>query len=216
MFLKAKEKPRGSAPFAQVRSLKGEHDQSIQDMSMIHSQYHEFLVLKNGYLVAALSSSGINLELFSSYEQTDLFDDYGAFLISNFAQANSEDIQFNDMTVPVDFNPYLIGWKKRYIDAVDRGDPVKQHLIASYIDHYERISQKSEMTTKEHLIILREELKDQSIDSLEHAAKHLLERSNDFMKALESTFERYELRCRLLNANEYKDKLYLFMNFNKR
>lgn len=217
MLFQTKEKSKSATYlFPQPGKLKGDQNQSIQDMSLIQSQYHEFIVLKNGYLVAALSSSGINLELFSEYEQTDIFDDYGAFLISNFSHADAEEIQFNDMTVPVDFNPYLIGWKKRYMEAVNQGNKVKQHLIASYLTHYEQISQKSEMTTKEHIIVLREKIKDNKMVTLENAAQNLLERSNEFIKALESTFERYELHCRLLTAKEYKEKLYLFLNFNRR
>jgi len=217
VLIKAKEKSnKATYSFPHPQTLKGDQNLSIQDMSLIQSQYLEFIVLKTGHLVAALSSSGINLELFSEYEQTDIFDDYGAFLISNFSHADAEDIQFNDMTVPVDFNPYLIGWKKRYIEAVKAGDRIKQHLIASYLTHYEEISQRSEMTTKEHIIVLQEKLKDNQMESLESAAQNLLERSNEFIKALESTFERYELRCRLLTAKEYKEKLYLFLNFNRR
>lgn len=191
--------------------------QSIQDMSLLKAQYLEYVLLDNNHLVAALSSTGINMELFNEYEQTNIFEDYASFLTSHFSgNSTNTSIQTLDMTVPVDWKPYLTAWKSRLLKAQKENDQIKQHLISSYIEHYENFRDKSEMTTKKHIIVISEKIKDDAIDSLEMAAKNLDERVEELKRSLESTFIDYDVMVRRLNASEYKDILYWFMNFNHR
>ncbi|MFC5714392.1 TrsD/TraD family conjugative transfer protein [Thalassorhabdus alkalitolerans] len=196
------------------KKLKNEQDQTIQDMSLIKGQYLEYIVLKDGYLVAALKTTGINMQLFNQDEQTELFHDYASFLNSMFSgNSESDSLQLLDTTVPIDMKPYLLGWKKRYLMAEEANDPVKQRLIASYINHFEGIDEKTEMTTKQHLFIIKEKIKEDSYESLEFARKNLDDKVKELRQTLESTFENYHLEITKLDASEYKEALHHFTNF---
>lgn len=189
----------------------------LQEMSLLQGQYQEYIVTKTGYLVAVLSGTGINLDLLNEYEQTDIFEEYNAFLMANVAEAKGEIFQFLDMTVPVDFKPFILSWKKRYID-VKESDPdneVLHNLIASYVDHYEREDSNHEMTTQEHFIVLKEKIKEKDYRSLQLAEKNLDEKVNIFKKSLETQFQHYDLIIRKLTGTEYKNVLHLFLNFNQ-
>ncbi|WP_079524948.1 MULTISPECIES: TrsD/TraD family conjugative transfer protein [Halobacillus] len=221
MFLQknkaSKNKPYDMSLHEREQQRQTQVQQSIQDMSLIKAQYLEYIVLNNNHLVAAMSATGINMELFNTVEQANVFDDYAAFLTSHFSgDTTNTSLQTLDMTVPVNFVPYILAWKKRYIEAEERGDTVKQNLIASYIEHFERFNDTSEMTTKEHLIVISEKMKDQSLESLEMASKNLDEKTAELKRSLENTFSNYDLVVRKLSADEYKNILYWFMNFNHR
>src|SRR5699024_11523724 len=47
----------------------------------MQGQYQEYIVTKTGYLITILSGTGVNLDLLNEYEQTDIFDEYNAFLM---------------------------------------------------------------------------------------------------------------------------------------
>lgn len=189
---------------------------SLQDMSMMQGQYQEYIVTKTGYLITILSGTGVNLDLLNEYEQTDIFDEYNAFLMSHVAESKGEVFQFLDMTVPVDFKPYILSWKKRYLEYKDNepNDKVVANLIASYINHYEIEDANHEMTTQEHYVVLKEKIKDKNYMSLQFAEKNLTEKADVIRKSLESQFQHYDLQIRKLNAQECKNVLHLFMNFN--
>lgn len=191
--------------------------QSLQDMSLLQGQYHEYIVTKTGYLVAILAGTGINLDLLNEYEQTDIFEEYNAFLMSHVAESKGEVFQFLDMTVPVDFKPYILSWKKRYFEfnKIEPGNKVVANLIASYIDHYEQEDANHEMTTQEHYVVLKEKIKDKNFKSLQFAEKNLSEKVEVIRKSLEEQFQHYDLIIRKLNGAEAKRVLHLFMNFNK-
>lgn len=215
MFKSKKEKPYQMrlAEHEQER----EHSHSIQDMSLLKAQYLEYVLLDDNTLVAALSATGINMELFNEFEQTNVFEDYASFLTSYFSgNSTNTSIQTLDMTVPVDWKPYLLSWRNRLLQAEEENDPIKQSLISSYIQHYEDIRDKSKMTTKKHLIVISEKVREGTIETLDMAAKNLDEKVEELKRSLESTFLDYDVVVRKLNANEYKDILYWFMNFNRR
>lgn len=186
-------------------------------MSFLHGLFHEYVVTKTGYLVAILEGSGINLDLLSEYEQTDVFEEYNAFLMSHVAESKGEVFQFLDMTVPVDFRPYVLSWKKRYLDfkSKEPNNKVVANLIASYVNYYEEKESESEMTTQEHYIVLREKIKDKHLKSLEIAESNLTEKAEIIRRSLETQFQHYDLKIRKLNGNECKTTLHLFLNFNK-
>lgn len=191
--------------------------ESLQDMSLMFGQYHEYIVTKTGYLVSILSGTGVNLDLLNEYEQTDIFEEYNAFLMSHVAESKGEVFQFLDMTVPVEFKQYILSWKKRYLEFKDNNpdNTVVSNLIASYINHYENEDANHEMTTQEHYVVLKEEIKDKNYVSLQFAERNLTEKVEVIRKSLESQFQHYDLQVRKLNAYECKDVLHLFMNFNE-
>lgn len=191
--------------------------QTLQDMSLLQGQYHEYIVTKTGYLVTILSGTGINLDLLNEYEQTDVFEEYNAFLMANVAESSGDVFQFLDMTAPVDFKPYILSWKKEYLSVIKREpeNKVLRNLIASYINTYEMEDAAHEMTTKEHFVVLKEKIKDKDYKSLQFAEKNLGEKAEVFKKSLESQFSHYDLLIRKLNGAECKNVLHLFMNFNK-
>ena len=208
-----KEQPK---PFKSLSPLQTSGQETIQDMSLIEAPYLEYLVTKSGYLVAALKTSGINIQLFSDDEQKDIFDDYGAFLISNFVSIDSGSMQTIDMTVPVDFKNYNLGWRKRYLDAKDKQDEMMARIRASYLVHYEDIDSRQEMNTKEHLIVIREKIEEDNFEALELSAKILDERCLSIITTLREQFEEYDLNVMKVDANEYKEILNRYTNFNNR
>lgn len=75
----------------------------LEDMSLIEAQYNDFLVTKRGYLFVLLKVSGINLDLLTTTEQEDVFDEFNAFLMSTLGENSGEVQQYLDITMPVDF-----------------------------------------------------------------------------------------------------------------
>src|SRR5699024_11992575 len=125
-------------------------------------------------------------------------------LMSNVAEVREDIFQFLDMTVPVDFKPYILSWRSRYLDVkeTDPDNKVLHNLIASYVEHYEIEDEKSDMTTQEHYIILKEKIKDKNYKSLQLAEGNLTEKARNFKKALEDQFQHYDLLINILSGNE--------------
>lgn len=210
-------KPTNKYEFSFEPKALSKGKESLQEMSLLKGQYNDYVVTKTGYLVTVLSGTGINLDLLSDFEQTDVFDEYNAFLMGNVAESRGEIFQFLDMTVPVDFKPYVLGWKNRYLKAKEEQpeNEVLSNLIASYILHYEDQDNNHEMNTQEHYVVLREKIKDKNYNSLQFAEKNLNEKAQVMIRALESQFEGYDLIINRLNGQESKKVLHLFMNFNQ-
>lgn len=190
---------------------------ALQDMSLIQGQYQEYLVVKTGYLVAILEGSGLNLDLLSEYEQTDVFEEYNSFLMSNVAESKNDFFQFLDMTVPVNLKPYLNSWKARYLDAKEQqpDNKVLHNLIASYVDKFEKEEANHDMSTQSHYIVVRQKIKDKTYKALQFAEKNLNEQTQNIKRALEDQFQDYNLNVKKLNGEECKDVLYLFTNYNR-
>lgn len=189
--------------------------ESLHDMSLIQAQYYDFLVTKTGYLICLLKGTGINLDLLNASEQEDVFSEFNAFLMSTLEE---EDVhQYLDMTIPVAFDDYVLFWKKRYLQVLEKepANLAKITLIASYVDYYQTLQTTNEMSTKVHVIVLREKLTDKSKTSLELAAKHLTEKSTHFIRELESSLESYDMEVTRLNANEIRGILKHLFNFSQ-
>ena len=188
---------------------------SIHDMSLIQAQYYDFLVTKTGYLVCLLKGTGINLDLLNASEQEDVFNEFNAFLMSTLEEADVH--QYLDMTIPVAFDDYVLFWKKRYLQVREEepDNQAKITLLASYVDYYQTLQSTNEMSTKVHVIVLREKLADKSKTSLELAALHLTEKSQHFIRELESSLESYDMAVTRLNAYEIRGILKLLFNFSQ-
>jgi hypothetical protein len=194
----------------EVETLISKGRRTIQDISLIEGIYKNYIVLKNGYLASILQLSGINLDLLAEYEQNRLFEDYGSFLMSQI----QDQLQIISMTVPVDLRSYNLAWKKRYLNEVERNqNDYKRALIASYIDHFQQIRLKDEMTTKQHYIVIREKLSKRTFQDLERAETILHKKGEEMITSLRSTFESYEMTINKLSEKELLTLLYRYFDF---
>ena len=75
--------------------------ETIDDMSLVVGMYGNYEVTKTGNLVGILEVSGINLDLLNETEQQDVFEDYGAFLMSTLGEGVDDTLQFLEPTIPV-------------------------------------------------------------------------------------------------------------------
>lgn len=189
--------------------------QTITDMSNIQALYQNFLVTKTGYLVAIIETSGINLELLSEEEQADVFDTYNTFLMTTLGDSSSEQQQYLDMTIPVDFNEYLLSYKKRYLEEKEKDYPNNERarLLASYIDDVTQKIQAQEMSTKKHLLVIKEPIKDKTYLHLNKASIDLNEKITQYINRLEDTFDGYDLQAKKLHSDEIMAVLKNMMNF---
>lgn len=89
--------------------------ETIDDMSLVVGMYGNYEVTKTGNLVGILEVSGINLDLLNETEQQDVFEDYGAFLMSTLGEGVDDTLQFLEPTIPVNMTTYLNGLKRRYL-----------------------------------------------------------------------------------------------------
>ena len=87
----SKKKPIDDYVFDDEPKTLDKGKQSLQGMSLIEAQYNDFLVTKRGYLVVLLKVTGINLDLLTTTEQEDVFDEFNAFLMSTLGE-NSEEV----------------------------------------------------------------------------------------------------------------------------
>ncbi|MCQ6267836.1 conjugal transfer protein [Fictibacillus sp. WQ 8-8] len=197
----------------EVDTLIEKGQRTIQDVSIIEGLYKDFVLLKNGYLTSILKVSGINLDLLAEYEQNRIFEDYGSFLMSQV----HDQIQMISMTVPVDLRSYTLGWKKRYLNEVENKEKQKNDyrrtLIASYIDHYQGIRLKDEMSTKQHFVVVRERIKKRTLQDLEGAESILTKKVEEITNSLRSTFESYDLTISRLSEKDMLSVLYRYFDF---
>jgi hypothetical protein len=197
----------------EVETLTKKGHKTIQDLSVIEGIYKDYVLLKNGYLTSILQISGINLDLLAEYEQNRLFEDYGSFLMSQV----HDQIQTISMTVPVDLRSYNLGWKKRYLHELENkesaGNEYKRKLIASYIDHFQSIRLKDEMSTKQHFIVVREKMKKRTFQDLERAEIILTKKVEELSNSLRSTFESYDIWVKKLSEKDTLTLLYRYFDF---
>ena len=143
----------------------------LQDISPIEGVYSDFVLLKTNELIVMIKVEGVNMDLLAEYEQNSLFEDYGAFLMSN----TSESLQTVSMTVPLDLKRYNLYWKKRYLDIKNskmENTEAKEHLkqlIVSNCLHYQEIALNSELTTQQHIVVLSQKLKKRTLTELGNA-----------------------------------------------
>lgn len=201
--------------FTFIPETIGKGDKTIFDMSLIHSMYRESIVTKTGYIVGIIEISGVNLELLNETEQADVFETYNSFLMTTLGDSSNEQQQYLDMTIPVDFEEYILSYKKRYLDEVEKVDTNKARasLIASYIDDLTNKSRTHEMSTKKHLLAVREQIKDKTLTSLNKKAQDLDEKTTQYINRLEDSFDNYDMQATKLHSNEILSVLQNLINF---
>lgn len=190
--------------------------QTFDDMSLVQGIYEDFFVLKTGQLTGMLEISGINLDLLNENEQADLFEEYNAFLISTFGEGH-ETLQFRETTTRVDLKEYIKNLKKIYLKLLEEQpkQEFKLNLIASYIDHFTKIQNKSDMTTKQRTIIVSQPIKSKRLSDLKISSVHLQEKINRVMKDLTNSLSDYDINIRQVSGNEYKHMFKDLINFEK-
>ncbi|MCM3570617.1 TrsD/TraD family conjugative transfer protein [Neobacillus mesonae] len=212
MFTRKKKMDRTEFDY-EVETLLKKEQRTIQDISLIEGIYRDYVLLKNGYLISIMQVSGINLDLLAEYEQNRLFEDYGSFLMSQV----HDQLQTISMTVPVDLRSYNLGWKKRYLQELEKKENTqneyKRKLIASYIDHFQRIRIKDEMSTKQHFIVVREKMNKRTFQDLDRTEVILAKKVEELTTSLRSTFESYDIRINKLFGKEILTLLYRYFDF---
>jgi len=188
---------------------------SIEEMNIMQAMYKDYIVTKTGYLAGIIEISGINLELLNNFEQSDVFDTYNSFLMSTLGDNIDEQQQYLDMTIPVDFNEYLLSYKKRYLDEINKEEPnyARANLIASYIDDLTQKQQNQDMSTKKHLLVVRERINNKTLTSLDKTVQDLNETIQQYISRLEDSFDNYELQAKKLSGKEVSKVLKNLINF---
>lgn len=189
--------------------------QTIDDMSLVAGMYENYEVTKSGNLVGILDVSGINLDLLNDNEQQDVFSDYGAFLMSTLGEGVDDSLQFIELTIPVNMTAYLNGLKRKYLDLKQNHpeQKFKIQLIASYLDHYTAVQNSKNMTTKQHLLVVKVKIKDKSIESLDLAVNNLDEKINQVKRDLENALTDFDLTAKVLSSQEVLEILKNLINF---
>ena len=189
--------------------------ETISDMNLMQAMYKDYIISKTGFLVGVIEISGINLELLNSFEQTDVFETYNSFLMSTLGDNINEQQQYLDMTIPVDFNEYLLSYKKRYLDEINKEDPnyARANLIASYIDDLSKKQREQDMSTKKHLLVIREPIMNKTLTALDKTVQDLEENIQQYISRLEDSFDNYELQAKKLSGKEILKVLKNLINF---
>ncbi len=190
--------------------------ETIDDMSLVVGMYGNYEVTKTGNLVGILEISGINLDLLNSTEQQDVFEDYGAFLMSTLGEGVDDSLQFLELTIPVNMTAYLNGLKRRYLSL--KNDHPKQkfkiQLLASYLDHFTKVQESKNMMTKQHLLIVKTTIKNKSVESLNLAVADLDEKIEQVKRDLENALTDFDVTAKVLTSQEVQEILKNLINFN--
>lgn len=189
--------------------------QTIDDMSLVAGMYENYEVTKTGNLVGILDVSGINLDLLNDNEQQDVFSDYGAFLMSTLGEGVDDSLQFIEPTIPVNMTEWLNGLKRKYLDLKNNHpeEEFKIQLIASYLDHFTTVQNSKNMTTKQHLLIVKVPIKDKTMKSLDLAVNNLDEKINQVKRDLENALTDFDLTAKVLSSQEVQEILKNLINF---
>lgn len=189
--------------------------QTIDDMSLVAGMYENYEVTKTGNLVGILEVSGINLDLLNDNEQQDVFSDYGAFLMSTLGEGVDDSLQFIEPTMPVNMTEWLNGLKRKYLDLKNNHpeEEFKIQLIASYLDHFTTVQNSKNMTTKQHLLIVKVPIKDKTMESLDLAVNNLDEKINQVKRDLENALTDFDLTAKVLSSQEVQEILKNLINF---
>jgi len=187
----------------------------LQDISPIEGIYSDFVLLKSDELIVMIKVEGVNMDLLAEYEQNSLFEDYGAFLMSN----TNESLQTVSMTVPLDLKRYNLYWKKRYLDIKNskmENTEAKKHLkqlIVANCLHFQEIALNSELTTQQHIVVLSQKLKRRTLIELGNAEDQLREKMVKVKNSIESMLEAYDVNLEILSTKEIISTLHRFIDF---
>jgi hypothetical protein len=182
----------------------------IQDVSPIEGVYEDFVYLKDNRLLSMIKVEGINLDLLAQYEQNVLFEDYASFL----GQNKEDNPEIVSMTIPLNMKNYNLYWKKRYLEA--KQNNANKHLlqlIASYCLEYQNMELSSDLTTKQHLIVVTEKLQKRTINELKLAEKSLNDKIKRIQNSLNTLLESYDAETIVLNAKDIVTVLHRFIDF---
>ncbi|MCY8056451.1 hypothetical protein [Bacillus inaquosorum] len=184
---------------------------SFNDISPLEGVYSDFVFLKDNALVTIVKVPGINVDLLSLNQQNILFDSYGAF-VSQYVHYK---LQTLSMTVPVKMDGYIKKWKERYIQS--KNDPnmtndLKQ-LIASYLYEYQKSETDLDTAVKAHFMVLKEDLKQPTLENLRMAEKRLIEKRDEVIRSLHSVLEEYDSNPEVLTATEGLSLLHQFLDY---
>ncbi|WP_407885062.1 TrsD/TraD family conjugative transfer protein, partial [Furfurilactobacillus curtus] len=149
-------------------------------------------------------------------EQQDVFEDYGAFLMSTLGEGVDDTLQFLEPTIPVNMTAYLNGLKRRYL-ALQKDHSEQQfkiQLIASCLDHFTKVQESKNMTTKQHLLIVKVPIKDKSGKSLNLAVTHLDEKIEQVKRDIENALTDFDVTAKVLTRQEVQEILKNLINFN--
>ncbi|MPQ35582.1 protein TrsD [Lactobacillus fermentum] len=116
----------------------------------------------------------------------------------------------------VNMTAYLNGLKRRYF-ALQKGHPEQQfkiQLIASYLDHFTKVQESKNMTTKQHLLIVKVPIKDKSVKSLNLAVTHLDEKIEQVKRDIENALTDFDVTAKVLTSQEVQEILKNLINFN--
>lgn len=184
---------------------------TIQDLSPIEGVYSDFVLLKNNKLVSIIEVPGINFDLLAEYEQNRLFEDYGAYL----AQNSHYNIQELSSTIPVDMKFFNMEWKRNYIEIKDRSDfnEHRKQLVASYVNEFSSIELNSDLTVKQHSVVITEKLNDRTLDALKNTEQRLREKVKELSSSLKDILESYDIEPVILNAKEILLMLHRLFDF---
>lgn len=189
--------------------------ETIADMSLIKAFYQNYIITKTGHLIGLIETTGINLELLNAEEQGYMFEVYNSFLMTTLGDMSNEEQQYLDMTIPVELEEYILSYKKRYLEEVEKENPneARANLIASYIDDLTQKMLASEMSTKKHILVIKQPIQDKSYASLKRAKSDLDEKVLQYINRLEDSFDHYDLEANQLHTDEIKNVLTNLINF---
>lgn len=211
-LFKKKEQKQESLEFTwKPEPINKKGKETINDMSLIRAMYEDFILTKTGFLVAGIEISGVNLELLNNEEQRYIFETFNTFLINTLGDNSNECQQWLDTTSPVDMEKYILSYKKRYLTE---NNPARKRLIASYIYDLQNRTNRNEMNTKRHILIIKEKINDKSIATLESTALSLNDKVRHYIARIEDSFEQYDVQAKKLFSDEMLDLLKNQINFN--
>lgn len=193
------------------RRINKKGTETIQDMSLIHAPYLDYLITKTGYLVGLIEITGLNLELLNDEEQNYVFEEFNTFLMNTLGDNSNESQQYLDITMPVNVDDYLLSYKKRYLNEKH---PERKKLIASYIYDMQEKTNRNEMSTKRHILVLKEKINKNTLVTLKSKVQVLDDKVRDYITNIEDSFEQYDVQAKKLYVDEVKIILKNQMNFN--
>ena len=93
-------------------------------------------------------------------------------------------------------------------------NPARKRLIASYIYDLQEKIRHNEMSTKRHILVIKEKIKESSLLALESSASELNAKILTYQNRLEDDFESYDVQAKKLYADEIQIILKHLINFN--
>lgn len=184
---------------------------TIEDFSPIGGIYSDFIYMKNHELVSIIKVQGINMDMLSTHDQNELFDEYGTFI----AQNSHYEFQTNSRTVPIKLDDYVKQWKTTHIrDSKDisANEELKQ-LRASYLIEYQKVESSLKMAKKEHFIVISEKIKQPTIEYLKEAERVLRSKRDEIKQSITGVMEKYTGNIVILSSYEAKKLLHQYLDY---